>query len=80
MDLLSRFLFGHDGCSPALFFLVEGLALPSALDVEFIPLVKDRFFYLSDSLEQLGQNPVNIAPPAPLMVSKRLVEGLRIRS
>ena len=27
-----------------LFFLVEGTAIPSALDVESLPLVKDRSF------------------------------------
>ena len=42
LDLLSRFLLELDGFSPALFFLVLGLALTSTLDVESLHLVKDR--------------------------------------
>ena len=42
LGLLSRFIFGLDGCSPALLFIVEGFAIPPALDVESLPLVKDR--------------------------------------
>ena len=36
--------FGLDGCSPAMFFLVEVLALPSNLDVKLFPVVKDILF------------------------------------
>ena len=39
---MSFFLFGFDGCISALFLHVKGLALPSALDFEFLPLVEDR--------------------------------------
>ena len=46
LDLLSRFLFGLDGCSPVLFFLVKGLALPTSPDVESLSLLKDIFFSL----------------------------------
>ena len=38
------FIFVLDRFSPALFFLVKGLALPSALDIESLPLVEDILF------------------------------------
>ena len=63
---MRRFIFGLDECSSALFFLVEGLALPSALDVESLPLVEDRFYLSVQYLEPIGLKPVNIAPPVPL--------------
>ena len=40
MDLLSRFILGLDGGSSDLFLPIKGLAFPSALYVEAIPLVE----------------------------------------
>ena len=65
---MRRFIFGLDECSSALFFLVEGLALPSALDVESLPLVEDILFLSVQYIGPIGVNPVNITSPAPLML------------
>ena len=42
--LLSRFLFVLDVWRSALFFLVKELALPSALDVELISIIREILF------------------------------------
>ena len=57
LDLLSRFIFGLYGCSPAQFFLVEGLALTSTLDIEFLPLVKDRLLLSVRQLRTIWVKP-----------------------
>ena len=64
---MSRFLFGFDEFSPDLFFLEKGLALPSALDVESIPLVEDILFLSVQYIGPIGVNPVNITSPAPMI-------------
>ena len=40
LDLLSRFIFVIDGGNSAMFILVKGIVLPSAIDVEALPIVK----------------------------------------
>ena len=42
LDLLSRFIFVIDGGNSDMFILVKGIVLPSAIDVEALPIVKDR--------------------------------------